>query len=151
MWNPLVYVAKAQYVENETTCPALYTRDVNQLPQPMVTLLFYARAVDPTLIMPINVLASEQSKATSYTADKLIKLLNYCSTHPEIKIRYHAYDMILYIHSDASSLSERESKSRAGGLLYIGISADTSNKLTNGEIIIISTVIKHMMSLEAEA
>jgi hypothetical protein len=43
------------------------------------TLLHYARDVDPTLIMPINVLASEQSHATEVTADKVIKLLNYCN------------------------------------------------------------------------
>jgi hypothetical protein len=55
--------------------------------------------------MPINVLASEQSNATEVTADKVIKLLNYCNTHPETKIRYHASDMILHIHSDASYLS----------------------------------------------
>jgi hypothetical protein len=92
------------------------------------------RDVDPTLIMPINVLASEQSKATPDTAYKVIKLLNYCTTHPETKIRYHASDMILCIHSDASYLSEREAKSIAGGFFYMGSSADTSNKLTNGAI-----------------
>jgi hypothetical protein len=72
-------------------------------------------AVDPILIMPINVLASEQSNATEVTADKVIKLLNYCNTNPETKIRYHASEMILHIHSDASYLSENEAKSRAGG------------------------------------
>jgi hypothetical protein len=46
--------------------------------------------------MPINILASEQSNATEVTADKVIKLLNYCNTHPETKIRYHASDMILH-------------------------------------------------------
>jgi hypothetical protein len=86
-WNPPIYGAKTQYVENETTSPALSDKDVNKLQQLTVTLLYYARAVDPTLIMPIHVLASEQSKATSDTADKVIKLLNYCSTHPETKIR----------------------------------------------------------------
>jgi hypothetical protein len=101
--------------------------------------------------MPINVLASEQSKATSDTADKVIKLLNYCNTHPETRIPYHASDMILYIHSDASYLSEREAKSRAGVFFYMGNSADTANKLTNGEILIISTAIKHVMSSAAEA
>jgi hypothetical protein len=69
------------------------------------TLLYYARAVDPALIMPINVLASEQSNATEVTTDKVIKLLNYCNTHPETKIRYYASAMILHIHSDASYLS----------------------------------------------
>jgi hypothetical protein len=70
--------------------------------------------------MPINVLASEQSNATEVTADKVIKLLNYCNTHPETKIRYHASDMILHIQSDASYLSENEAKSRAGGFFYMG-------------------------------
>jgi hypothetical protein len=70
--------------------------------------------------MPINVLASEQSTATHVTADKVIKLLNYCNTHPETKIRYHSSHMILHIHSDASYLSEDEAKSRAGGFFYMG-------------------------------
>jgi hypothetical protein len=91
----------------------------------MGMLLYYIRAVDPTLIMPINVLASEQSKATSDTAGKVIKLLNYCNTHPENKIRYHASDRILYIHSDASYISEKESKSRAGGGYFICVTSLT--------------------------
>jgi hypothetical protein len=33
----------------------------------------------------------------------------------------------------------------------MGNSADTANKITNGEILIISTVLKHMMSSAAEA
>jgi hypothetical protein len=101
--------------------------------------------------MPINVLASEQSKATEVTADKFIKLLNYCNTHPETKIRYHASDMILHIHSDASYLSENEAKSRAGGLFYMGSDTKTNKKLTNWEILIISKVLKHVMSSAAEA
>jgi alpha-D-ribose 1-methylphosphonate 5-triphosphate synthase subunit PhnI len=105
-WNPPIYGANAQFVNEATTSPALSDKDVNKLQQLTGTLLYYARAVDPTLIMPTNVLASEQSNATEVTADKVIKLLNYCNTHPEIKIPYHASDMILHIHSDASYLSE---------------------------------------------
>jgi hypothetical protein len=138
-------------VEKETTSPALSAKDVNKLQQHTGTLLYYARAVDLTLSMSINVLASEQSKATSDTADKIIKLLNYCNTHQETKIRYHASEMILYIHSDASYLVEREANIRAGGFFYMGSSADTANKRTNGEILIISTVLKHVMSSAAEA
>jgi hypothetical protein len=80
-WNPPVYGAKTQYVENETTRPALSAKDVNKLQQIMGALFFYSRAVDPHFIMPINVLASEQSRATADTADKVIKLLNYCNNH----------------------------------------------------------------------
>jgi hypothetical protein len=137
-WNPPIYGAKTQFVNDETISPALSDKDVNKLQQLTGTLLYYARAVDPTLIMPINVLASEQSKATEVTAEKVIKLLNYCNTNPETKIRYHASDMILYVHSDASYLSENAAKSRAGGFFYMGSTTNTDKKLPNGAILIIS-------------
>jgi hypothetical protein len=104
-WNPPIYGAKTQYVEDETPSPALSDKDVNKLQQLTDTLLYYARAVNPTLLMPINVLTSEQSRSTAVTADKVIKLLNYFNTRPETKIKYHASDMILYINSDASYIS----------------------------------------------
>jgi hypothetical protein len=85
-WNPPIYGAKTQFVSDPTPIPALSDKDVNKLQELTRTLLYYARAVDPTLIMPIKVLASEQSNATEVTADKVIKLLNYCNTHPESKI-----------------------------------------------------------------
>jgi hypothetical protein len=119
-WNPPIYGAKTQFVTETTTSPALSDKEINKLQQLTGTLLYYTRAIDPTLIMPINVLASEQSTATHVTADKVIKLLNYCNTHPESKIRYHSSDMILHIHSDASYLSEDEAKSRSRGFFYMG-------------------------------
>jgi hypothetical protein len=85
--------------------------------------------VDPTLILPVNVLSSEHTQATTTTADKVIKLLNYYATHPESKLRYHASNMILNIHRDPSYLSEREAKSRAGGLFYMGSNIDSQTKL----------------------
>jgi hypothetical protein len=150
-WNPPIYGANTQFVDDKTSSPTLSDKDVNKLQQLTGTLLYYARAVDPTLIMPINVLASEQSNVIEVTADKVIKLLNYCNTHPETKIRYHASDMILHIHSDASYLSENEAKRRAGGFFYMGSNTKTDKKLTNGAILIISKVLKHVMSSEAEA
>jgi hypothetical protein len=120
-------------VEDKTTSPELSDKDVNKLQQLTGTLLYYARVVAPTLIMPINALASEQSKATAITVDKVIKLLNYCNTHPETKIRYHASDMILHIHSDASYFSENEAKIRAGGFFYMGSSTKNDKNLPTGQ------------------
>jgi hypothetical protein len=59
-WNQSIYGAKTQFVTDETSSPVLSDKDVNKLQQLTGTLVYYARAVDPTLIMPINVLASEQ-------------------------------------------------------------------------------------------
>jgi hypothetical protein len=63
-WNPPVYGAKKQYVKDENNSQALSAKDVNKQQQLTGTLLYYAREVDPTLIMTINVLASEQTKDT---------------------------------------------------------------------------------------
>jgi hypothetical protein len=59
--------------------------------------------------------------------------------------------MILHIHSDDSYLSENEAKSRAGGFFYMGSSNNTDKKRTNGAILIISKVLKHMMSSAVKA
>jgi hypothetical protein len=59
--------------------------------------------------------------------------------------------MILHIHSHASYLSENEAKSRAGGFFYMGSNTKTNKKLTDGAILIISTVLKQVMYLAAEA
>jgi hypothetical protein len=138
-------------VSDPTPNPAISDKDVNKLQQLTGTLLYYARAVDTTLSIPINVLASEQSNATEVTADKVLKLLNYCHTHPETKIRYHASDMILHIQSDASYLSENEANSRAEGFFYMGNTTQNDKKLTDGAILIVSKVLKHVISSAAKA
>jgi hypothetical protein len=58
MWNPPMYGAKTQLVNDPTPRPALSDKDVSKLQQLTGTLRYYTRAVDPTLIMPINVFAS---------------------------------------------------------------------------------------------
>jgi hypothetical protein len=148
------YKSRQIYTSTNTQRPyvlIIHRISVLHLQQLGGTLLYYDRSVDPTFIMPVNVLASEQTRTTADTSDKIIKLLNYCTTHPESTLPYHASDMILNIHSDASYLSEREAKSRAGGIFYMGSNTDKTNILTNGEILIISTVFKHVISSAAEA
>jgi hypothetical protein len=68
--------------------------------------------------MMCNVLASEQTRSTAATLDKIVKLLNYCTTYPEANLRYHASDMILNIHSDVLYISERKAQRRTGGVLH---------------------------------
>jgi hypothetical protein len=48
------------------------------------------------------------------------QLLDYLATHPDATIIYHASDMILHIHSDASYLSVSNARSCLGGLFFLG-------------------------------
>jgi hypothetical protein len=45
-WNPPVYGAKTQYVEDDNNSPALSAKNVIKLQQFTGTLLYYAREVD---------------------------------------------------------------------------------------------------------
>ena len=65
--------------------------------------------------MSLSTIAAEQAKATKRMLETSEQLLDYCATHPDAKIRFHASDMILQIHSDASYLIGPKGKSRAGG------------------------------------
>jgi hypothetical protein len=96
------------------------TADITRVQGIVGTLLYYARSVDSTLIVPLSTIASRLSTATSTTMDSVNHLLDYCSTKPHATIRYFASDMQLEIHSDAYYLSEFKAKSRIGGYFFLG-------------------------------
>jgi hypothetical protein len=95
------YVAKAQYATKDET-PPLSAQQCLTIQKVSGSILYYARAVDPTVLMPLNDIATEQTKATEKTQAATNQLLDYLATHLDATIRYHASDMILHIHSDAS-------------------------------------------------
>ena len=70
--------------------------------------------LDRTLVLTLNELASAQSQGTEATKLALLKLLDYCTTHDDAKIRYFASEMVLNVHSDASYLSASIAISRVG-------------------------------------
>ena len=56
---------------------------------------------------------------------KVKQFLDYAATHPDAIITYHASNMVLAGHSDASYLSETKACSRAGGHFFM--SSDTAD------------------------
>jgi hypothetical protein len=112
--------------------------------------LYYARAVDPTVLMPLNDIATEQTKATEKTQAATNQLLDYIATHPYATIRYHASDMILNIHSDAYYLSVSNARSRLGDLFFCGDKSPHEDNL-NGSILNVASVIKNVVASAAES
>jgi hypothetical protein len=79
-----------------------------------------------------------------------LQLLYYITTQDDAVIRYHASDMHLAVHSDASYLSEPKARSCAGGHFYLSSSADIPPN--NGAILNIAQhIIKHVMASATEA
>jgi hypothetical protein len=58
-------------------------------------------------------------------------MLDYLATHLDATIRYHASNMILNIHSDASYLSVSNARSRLGGLFLKETSPPSKKHLTD--------------------
>ena len=154
------YTSELQWAEPLTSSPLLSKFEKKRLERVIGTLLYYVKAIDNTILVPVGTLASQQSQATQSTYKSLSQLLDYLATHPDASIRYNASDMILWVHSDASYLSESHARSRSGGYFYL------SNRLNNptqpplptdplpshnGPIYIHSSIMKNVMSSAAEA
>jgi hypothetical protein len=58
-----VYGANTQYATTDET-PPLTTKQCLTIQKVTGSVLYYARAVDPTVLMPLNDIATEQTKAT---------------------------------------------------------------------------------------
>ena len=154
-WTAPTYGAKVQLADAPDTSAPLSNQGITFLQQIIGTLLYYARAVDNTMLVAISALSSEQTRGTEATMQAAVHLLNYCATHPDAVVRFHKSDMVLHIHSDASYLSVSEARSRLGGFFFLG-PQPTSDPSTqpphiNGPILINSTIIPSVMSSAAEA
>jgi hypothetical protein len=139
-----IYGSRTQCATRGET-PLLSAKQCTNIQKITGSVLYYARAVDTTVLMPINDISTEQTKATEKTQAAENQLLDYLATHPDDTIRYHKSDMILHIHSDVSYLSVSHARSRLGGLSYCGDKPPHADKL-NGSILNAASVIKNVVT-----
>ena len=149
---PRKYGAAAQDPIPPDESPKLEEGDRRRIQQVVGTILYYARAVDMTVLAALSSIASQQSKATEGTMAQLKHMLDYLATHPDATVRFHASDMILNIHSDASYLSEPGGKSRAAGHFFLGwIPRDGEPIRLNGAFFTLCSILKFVAASAAEA
>ena len=65
------------------------------------TYLYYAIAIDDTILPDLNGIYSYQSQATTNTENQVDKILKYLASNPHAEIQYRASGMKLAINSDA--------------------------------------------------
>jgi len=146
---PIQYGAKKQYATQELTAPVLDDKAKRFIQQVCRKFLFLGRAVDSTLLCPISAIASQLSKPTTDMMQQTFQLLEYLATQEDAVISYHASNMVLAVHSDASHLSEPKARSRAGGHFFL--SSDTTIPPNNGTVLNIAHIIKNVMSSATKA
>jgi hypothetical protein len=89
--------------------------------------------------------------ATEDTNTKLLRLLNYCTTHPDITICYHASCMILSIHSDAGYLNKSEERIRSGGHFCMSSKPNNGEQQHNDPLLTSLIILRMTVASAAEA
>ena len=121
----------------------------------MGIFLYYAIAIDLTMLVALGTIATTQVTPTEATMTKITDFLNYAATHPVAIIRYNPSQMVLHVHSDASYLSESNARSRAAGIFFLGNhfpnASQPSMPLSNGVVHVLCKLLKNVMSSAAEA
>jgi hypothetical protein len=128
--------------------PPANPQELKRLQQIIGVLLYYARAVDPTVLTRISKLSTQQKNSNISTLQAAERTLQYLATQPEAAVVFHKSDMRLICYSDASYLGETRSRSRCGGMFYLG---DSNISTLNGPILSRSSVIDAVTSSAAES
>jgi hypothetical protein len=149
---PKTYGAKAQAPLPTNISPKLSDTEIKETQRIVGSILYYARAVNITVLMALSSIASKQTRGTTNTMAKAKQLLDYLATHPDATIRFRASDMILNIHSNVSYLSKSNAHSRACGHFFMGWSPKDGDPIKlNGAFLTLCTILRFVVALAAEA
>eukprot|EP00804_Cyclotella_cryptica_P004178 CCRYP_014547-RA/>CCRYP_014547-RA protein AED:0.45 eAED:0.45 QI:0/-1/0/1/-1/1/1/0/144 len=84
---PKRYGAAAQYpIPTDDSAP-LDSDGQKRIQQIVGALLYYARAVDNTILLSLSAIAREQAHPTQLTQKCCRQLLDYCASHPDAVVR----------------------------------------------------------------
>ena len=149
---PKQYGDKAQAPLPVDISPSLSAEEIKEIQRVIGSILYYARAVDITVLMALSSIAIEQSKGTTSTMEKAKQLLDYLATYPDATIRFRASDMIMNVHSDASYLSEANARSRACGHFFMGWTPKDGDPIRlNGAFFTLCAILRFVVASAAEA
>lgn len=118
------------------------------------TLLFYARAIDSTLLPTLNEISTTQASPTMETLQKCNRLLNYVACNPNAGLRLHASSMILHIDTDAAYLVLPKARIRIAAYYYLTDRLplhDKEQPKLNGALTVDCKTLRRVVTSAAEA
>jgi hypothetical protein len=149
---PIKYGERRQYAPTENDEPILSKTDTKFVQSVVGTFLYYARAIDSTMLPALNEISSQQSKPTKTTMQKCRRLLDYAATYPTAYVRFYASDMELNIETDAAYLVMPKARSRIAGYYFLGNKPSSRpHPHLNGAILVECKTLKHVVASAAEA
>jgi len=86
--NPIAYGKDNQATTPGDTSPLLDAAGKRRIQQIVGSFLYYAQAVDPTILMALSAIVAQQSAPMEEKLARGNQFLHYMWTHPDAKIRY---------------------------------------------------------------
>ena len=146
------YGKRTQFASPPDQTPVLNITRQRRIQSIVGSLLYYARAIDGSILPALNQISATQARPTEDTEQKNNHLLAFVKSHRNTTLRFHASDMILHIDSDAAYLVMPAAKSRIAGYYYLSSKpTSTSSPPLNGAILIECKTLKHVVASAAEA
>jgi hypothetical protein len=150
--NPIKYGKDNQSPSPLDDSPLLDKAGKKRVQQIVGSFLNYAQAIDPTILMALSEISSQQAAPTKNTMKCVNHFLNYMWTHPDAIIWYSASGMILNVHADVSYLSAPKARSRAGGYFFLcRLPCKGEPIKLNGAIHVQCTILKLVAASAEEA
>ena len=144
-----------QFAKEPEKSPSTSPKQTKRVQAVAGTFLYYSRAIDPTMIVALNEIASVQSKPTYATIKKCERLMDYAATYPCAKLRYFATDMVLHVDSDATYLVQPNAKSRIAGYYILSTYPPPPPKIPtpapNAPILVECKTLRSVVASAAEA
>ncbi len=142
------YGAKVQIAMDDDSAP-LSATDTTTLQAISGSHLYYACAVNPTMLPAVNAVASQQVIPTERIRAQVVRLLQYARANSSNQVVFHRSKMHFVLQVDASYLSRSKGRSVAGGVEYFGDSNNPTHE--NVMVYVLSSIIGVVVASAGEA
>ena len=152
-YAPIVYGKPntQQYTAAQDTTPLLSPKDTKYIQSGVGAFLYYARAIEGTMLPSLNSIGVHQAQPTESTRQELQQLMDYAATFPDVVLRFYASDMILKIDSDAAYLVLPKARSRIAGYFRLEDQHSQGRRQRpNGAVLVECKTLRRVVSSAAE-
>ncbi len=117
---PKQFGSEAQAPLPPDSSPKLDKSCIKKVQKIVGSIVYYARAINMTVLMAFRTIVADQTIATKRTLEWCTQMLDYLGRNAKAKVRFHASDMVMNIHLDVSYLSKAKACSLTCGHFFMG-------------------------------
>ena len=141
-----------QYAQQPDDSPLLDKAGTKYVQQVVGVFLYYARALDSTMLPALNQIGAQQAQPTQIIMLKIQRLMDYANTYQHAYVRFYASDMQLLVDSDAAYLVLPKARSRIAGYFRLANTPSSPYQYKdNGAILIECHTLRDVVTSAAEA